>query len=307
MSKRGFISSRQAERTLLLVCIGVAVGLLSMPDAAQVRVADALGAFTTEPVMRLRAFIREVGRVRRENGELRARVAELELERIGAARLRRDADRLRQAAGLAAASLGALQPCDVIAYRAGRLPSLIKIRSPRPLVWEPYQAVLAPTGLIGRVRQPVGSFEAWVELIASPDVAIGCEIESSGILGILRANDGEFRLEMVARDAQIVVGDRVLTSGIAEVRDAGPGGRAEAGFPPGLPVGVVTEVAAPPDQIFKVIRVRPLASLTQNEVVFVVTRPGAWYLPALSPEVSDSARAVADTAGAVAGAERGAP
>ncbi len=300
MPARGYASPRQAERAVLLLCAGAAAGLLLLPDAAQVRVADALGAFTLEPIQRLRAFVADVGRVREENAQLQARIAALELERVEAARIRRDADRQRAAARLEVAGLGALQPCEVVARRAGRLPSLIKIRSPRPLVWVPYQPVLAPTGLLGRVRQPVGSYEAWVELMTSPDLALGCELERTGILGILRSRDGEFTLEMVGRAEDVVPGDRVLTSGIAEIRDGGPGGAGPAAFPRGLPVGVVAGVETPAEQIFKRIRVEPLAPFTHGDVVFVVTKPGAWYLPALTTLPEDTARARPDSLAAAA-------
>ncbi|MHB8078708.1 MAG: rod shape-determining protein MreC [Candidatus Krumholzibacteriia bacterium] len=306
MPARGFHPSRRAEKTAFAICVAVCAGLLLLPDAAQLRVADSLGAVTTGPFFRLRDFIEDVARVKRNNAELRAEVAALELERGGLARLRRDADRLVEAAGLRAAGVGALQPCEVVARRSGRLPSVIKIRSAQPVLWRVSQPVITPTGLLGRVKQPAGSYEAWVELLTSPDLALGCEIERNGVLGILRPRDGDFVLDMVGRDEDVVPGDRILTSGIAELHEAASGTRPEASFPRGLPVGLVSEVSAPPDRLFKTIRVSPLASLRRNDVVFVVTAPGEWFLPALPVAAADSARAdstavgaAADSAGAV--------
>lgn len=300
MPTRGLHLSRRAEQAAFAICLAVCGGLLLLPDAAQLRVADSLSAVTTDPFFRLRDFIEDVGRLKRRNAELRATVAALELERGSLARFRRDAERLNDAAGLRAAALGALQPCEVVARRSGRLPSLVRIRSAQPVLWRTFQPVITPAGLLGRVKQPSGAYEAWVELLTSPDLALGCEIERNGVLGILRPRDGDFVLDMVGRDEDVVPGDRILTSGIAELHETGAGTRPEASFPRGLPVGLVREVLAPPDQLFKTIRVSPLASLRRNDVVFVVTAPGEWYLPALPVAATDSVAAgaaAADSAG----------
>jgi rod shape-determining protein MreC len=300
MPSRGFHLSRRAEKAAFGICIAICAGLLLLPDSAQLRVADSLGAVTTDPFFRLRDFIEDVGRVKRQNAALRAEVAALELERSGLARLRRDAGRLGEAAGLRVAGVGSLQPCEVVARRSGRLPSLVRIRSAQPVLWRLSQPVITPAGLLGRVKQPAGSYEAWVELLTSPDLALGCEIERNGVLGILRPRDGDFVLDMVGRDEDVAPGDRILTSGIAELHESGAGTRPEASFPRGLPVGLVREVSAPADQLFKTIRVSPLASLRRNDVVFVVTAPGEWYLPALPVADADTVAggaAPADSAG----------
>ncbi len=296
MLARGYHPSRRAERFAFLACLALSALLLALPDAAQVRVANSLGLLLTRPFYRMRDFVEDVGRVRRQNAELRARVAALELERAQVALYRRDADRLRAALGLQQATVGALVPCEVVSRRSGRMPTRILVHSDAPVPWRLYQPVVAPTGLLGRVWQVAGPHDAWVELLTSPDLALGCADERTGVLGILRPREGEFELAMVARDEDVREGDRVLTSGIGEIRDAPAGDRAQAALPQGLPVGVVSAVASPADQLFKTITVRPLASFTHNDVVFVVTTPGTWYLPALSPAPADS--------GAAAGAPR---
>lgn len=297
--------TRLAERAAFLACLGLSLGLLLSPDSVKIRVANSLGVVVTGPFQRLRNFVADIGRVRQENAELQARVAALELERGGVYAYRRDADRLRAALGLLEAAPGSLLPCEAVARQSGRFPSLLKIRSARPAPWKRYLPVVSPTGLLGRVRDVTGPYEAWVELLTSPDLALGCEVERNGVLGILRSRGADFELEMVARDAEVEVGDRIVTSGLAELRDVGPGGTGEPLFPRGLPVGLVSHVASPPEQIFKAIRVEPLASFTHNDVVFVVTAPGTWYLPA--PAAPDTARAgaAADSNGTADGAAAG--
>jgi hypothetical protein len=51
MSGRGHPFTRQADRAALVVCTGIAMGLLLLPDGAQVRVADTLGALDRKSVV----------------------------------------------------------------------------------------------------------------------------------------------------------------------------------------------------------------------------------------------------------------
>jgi rod shape-determining protein MreC len=152
--------------------------------------------------------------------------------------------------------------------------------------------------LIGRVREVVSPREVWVELLTAPDLALGCELERNGLLGILRPRGGDFILDMVGRDEDVRVGDRVLTSGIAELAEAGGGEQTQALFPRGLPVGVVQRVESPADQLFLDISVAALASLRRSDVVFVVTEPGEWFLEALvlaEPDTAASGASAVDT------------
>ena len=103
----------------------------------------------------------------------------------------------------------------------------------------------------------------------SPDMALGVELERTGLLGVLRPRAGDFVLEMVGRDEDVQPGDRVITSGIAEVRDIAQGAARDP-VPRGLPVGEVDKVTVPSDDIFKRIEVHPLADFRRNAIVFVV-------------------------------------
>jgi cell shape-determining protein MreC len=59
----------------------------------------------------------------------------------------------------------------------------------------------------------------------------------------------------------------------------GEGDHVSEGLPRGLPVGVVSAVASPPEQLFKSVRVQPVASFSRLDVVFVIIGGGEWYVP----------------------------
>ncbi len=66
-------------------------------------------------------------------------------------------------------------------------------------------------------------------------------------------------MEFVTQDSAIKEGDTVLTSGL--------GGT----YPPGLVIGRVTGVTGNPQEVFRHVKVEPLASLSRLENVLVMT------------------------------------
>jgi hypothetical protein len=260
----------RGELLTLAVCVAVSVTLLMLPLDSRILVADRLGLVLTAPYWKAHDFGQDVRRTRDENAWLRMRVAEMELLAATGERMQRDAGRMVGPA-LDPGYDGDLVPCRVVMRQRARYANLIKVNSLVPVAWRPWQPVISSAGYLGRLRSVISDREAWVELIAAPDFALGVEIERTGLLGVLRPRGDEFVVEMVGRDEDVQPGDTVITSGIAEIRDgiADPGGAALT--PRGFPVGTIVEASSPSDQLFKRIVVDPAASLEYNETVFVVT------------------------------------
>lgn len=284
--------SRGLEWLALVICAATSLTLLALPSERRAVVADGLGRILTHPYYRFTDFIADVGRVRLLNDELQARVVALEMEVDSVRRLRRERDDLRRSLDLIEAAGGALVPCEVVGREASRYASLISVRAGRDVAWRKYQPVATADGLIGRVRYVLGPRRAWVELLTAPQTALGCELSRTGLQGVLRPRGGDFELAMIGRDEDVRVGDRVITSGAAAI-----GADPEAGvaMPRGLPVGVVTRVDSPPDQLFKLIRVAVQAPLQRQQTLFAVFGAGDWFAPVSAP---------ADTAASPAPAEQ---
>lgn len=275
---------RRPEWVALALCLGVSILLLCLPDGAQFAVADGLGAVLTRPWWRARNFAEDLRTVRSENDLLLARIVEHGLLEATAARALSDSLRGVTTAGLDPGFRSRLAPCAVVARRLGRTATMVAVRSEEPLRWRPLQAVVSAEGLVGRIRTARGPFEAWVELLAAPEFAVGCEVERTGLLGVFRRRGGRFVLDMVGRDEDgVAEGDLVITSGIAEV----PPGSAVpwASMPRGLPVGRVTSVGKRAAELFLDVRVEPLASLTHNRTLFLVLGEDPWPAPTPPPAV----------------------
>jgi hypothetical protein len=258
------------ELITLILCLGLSLLMLGLPDDLQILMADRIGSVLTEPYWRVRNFGEDVLRLRRDKAWLQAHMMELELQRAAQQRIQPEwhtRERLHQ---LWPDFADRLRACEVVARQVSRRGTMIKIRSAEPIAWRLYQPVLTPAGLIGRLRQVVASDAAWVELLTAPDMALGCEVERTGLVGILRPFGSEFLLDMIGRDETgVVVSDLVITSGIAEVDEADRAGHWGL-MPRGLPVGRVEQIEQIAGSLFLEIRVEPLADFYRNESVFVV-------------------------------------
>ncbi len=263
------ISSR-SDVLALILCILLSCGLLALPDDTRIFVADRLGLVLTSPYWEVRNFGQDVIRTQEENAWLRQRIADLELRSAAVERRQRDVDRVAGSA-MDAGFDGELIPCQVMVRQRGRFATMIKIRSLVPVVWRSWQPVITNAGYLGRLRSVINNREAWVELLSAPDFAVGVEVERNGLLGVLRPRADRFELEMIGRDEDVQPGDRLITSGIAEIRETEEDPYGLSLTPRGFPIGIVLDVTTPSDNIFKRILVDPAASFDFNQTVFVVT------------------------------------
>ena len=116
--------------------------------------------------------------------------------------------------------------------------------------------VTAPEGLVGRVILSEGPYSK-VQLITDRASGIGAMIERTRRQGIARgAGRSGLSLEYVPLQADVQVGDRVLTSGTDGL------------YPRGVPIGVVAEVG-PGTELFHSIRLEPAVDFGMLDQVFV--------------------------------------
>ena len=123
--------------------------------------------------------------------------------------------------------------------------------------------VLTAGGIVGRVTE-VGATFCRVSTILSYDSSVGAYVERSGEVGIVcgdftRGQSGECLLRYLPFDADVEVGDRILSSGLGSV------------YPRGLVIGEVTEVTGDAYDHTKVAVVRPAADLAGLSRVMILT------------------------------------
>ena len=112
--------------------------------------------------------------------------------------------------------------------------------------------VLSDKGVVGRIDS-VNSSYAKIITLADINSKIPVVIEKNRVRGILSGNNTPFpKLTFVPLDAEVMVGDKVVTSGVSGV------------FPAGLPVGQVVSVSK------NEIKIKTFALLEKLEYVKIV-------------------------------------
>jgi len=125
-----------------------------------------------------------------------------------------------------------------------------------------YMAVLSEDGkLVGRIIECTAEASI-VQLVTDERSAVGAKLQSNAEMGIAKGEGrGGVRLELLNQDAEVTMGDVVLTSGM--------GGTC----PEGIPIGVITEISERRADLSIGILIEPAAKLTRLERVMVVRAP----------------------------------
>lgn len=114
-------------------------------------------------------------------------------------------------------------------------------------------------GVIGQIIE-VSAATSTVRLINDENSGVSAMVQSTRAQGILQGQpDGTLMLSYVPADADVKVGDVIITSGL--------GGR----FPKGLPLGTVSSVSCAANATYYTIVVRAISTAESNEEVLVIT------------------------------------
>jgi len=125
-----------------------------------------------------------------------------------------------------------------------------------------YMAILTDEGkLVGRIIECTSEVSI-VQLITDEKSAVGAKLQSNAEMGIAKGEGrGGVRLELLNQDAEVNMGDVVLTSGM--------GGTC----PEGIPIGIITEISERRADLSIGILIEPAATLTRLDKVMVVRSP----------------------------------
>jgi len=199
------------------------------------------------------------GQLMAENRALKREVMDLKLQLLRSGDLGGEMARLGAAVGYAAPPAGDIRAADVVYVdRSSFLRTLVLYAGSRPARFN--QPVLAPEGLVGRVVVTAGPY-AKVQLITDRAAAVGAMALRTRRQGVVRgsARDSGSALELdyVPLQADVRVGDRIVTAGIDGI------------YPRGIPVGTVVSVE-PGGQLFHKITISPAVDFGSLDQVFLL-------------------------------------
>ena len=229
-----------------------------MPTAAL----RGVGAFVFAPFDRIVLSLDRVAAAWGENQTLHQRIAELTLEnerlRIGGV----ENQELRRSLGLPIARRFTLQPVEILALTGEGLPTAATISAGRRQGIEEGDAVMTGEGLLGRIGETYDNLSR-VILITDPNSAVACEVESTGVLGVLRlASSPRARLVLanVPLTDTVHVGQRILTSGYSRH------------YPRGLAIGRVLRAVPDASRLMLEVEVAPAVRLSRLRHAFVIPK-----------------------------------
>jgi rod shape-determining protein MreC len=233
---------------------------------------DPVGRFVLDGLAPFQAVFSGIGRrlglvwtgyvdlvdARQENQRLGARVAQLEGELLRVDELERENARLAELLSFRARLEGTVYGARVIARDPGPLTMTLTIDRGERDHLRRGMAVLAPQGVVGQIAE-VSHAAARVVLVTDHNSGIDAIVQRSRARGIVQGGtDGSCYMNYLSRDADVAVGDRVLTSGLDGI------------FPKGVLIGEVSDVARRHRGLLQAAAVRPSVVLDTLEEVLVV-------------------------------------
>jgi len=127
----------------------------------------------------------------------------------------------------------------------------------------PYMPVINSSGVVGKIVQVTGHM-AMAQLLNDPSNRTGVLIQRTRETGILETEDGREFFIRCRVHAEVEKGDTVVTSGLGGV------------YPKGLKVGIVSNIEASRDPLFKILSVVITVDFNHLEEVFVMRVRSQW-------------------------------
>jgi rod shape-determining protein MreC len=268
-------------RLLLFVCLAVSLLLITLDfrqnrggvitrakDLAVAVVTPIQRGFTavTQPVGDLLAAVGDLANIRSRNRELEDRLDQAQADIREAQSLEDENTRLRNMLELDKAWQSMeRETAPVISKAPSNYKWAVIIGKGRDDGIRQNMAVIDPEGLVGKVIQADRN-QATILLLIDPEAAAGARVEDARDTGVVRGNGAAeyLSLEFVAADADVSVGNEIITSGY----DGGV-------FPPGIPICVVAEVAPEDAGLEREVEVEAAVDFPALDFVTVLLETGS--------------------------------
>ncbi len=222
-----------------------------------------VGAFVFAPFDRIVLALDRAAEAWRESQRLHQRITELELEN---ARMREavvENQELRRQMVLPPWRGETLRPVEILALSGEPIPVAAVVSAGAREGIHVGDLAVTREGLLGRVVEAYPTL-ARVALITDLNSAVACEVESTGVLGILKSISvphPRLVLTGVPVSDTVLVGQRVLTSGFSRR------------YVRGIPVGRVTRVGVDPSGLALDVELEPAARFSRLRHGFVMPGP----------------------------------
>jgi rod shape-determining protein MreC len=193
----------------------------------------------------------------KENQQLKARLATLQTQIMDYEEQVRQTDRLRQLLGLSERQPDKMLVAEVVGSRVNSLFKTLRINRGSSDGVKAGMPVTSPDGIVGRVIR-TGLKESDVQLIVDFDFNLDVLVQRTRVRGVLQGFSDDLCRLHLQKDAEIRIGDTIVTSGIV------------GGFPKGMKVGRVLRITYESDNVSQIITVDPGVDYRRLEEVMVL-------------------------------------
>ena len=213
------------------------------------------------------AAIRGIGGAVEKNRDLSHELVRVQAELNRLRDVESDNLRLQRALEFRLAVPHNMVPCDVVSRNISGWWNTVRIGKGSKAGIEPNRAVISPDGLVGRTTE-VTAYTAEVLLLSDPACRISARLARDPIFGLVRGAGSTItghpkaRIEFINKDAEVRVGDEVVTSGLSSA-----GGK----FPKGVHIGYIDQVYRDETGLFQYAELVPRATVGLLDYVFVVS------------------------------------
>jgi rod shape-determining protein MreC len=210
------------------------------------------------PFERLSSAVMNLSLIRKENRLLRAKVMDVARENALLREQARENERLRNLLDFEAAYPGTLCACRVVRELGQRMGGGIVLDKGRSSGLERNMTVIAPEGLVGRIIS-VSRDVCLVKRLIDPGYRVSALTQRTRATGILGTHTvGTTVMEWVSPNAEVAVGDTVITSGLGSVT------------PKGIMLGSIVRIQEKPERFSRTLDVAPFVDFGSLEEAFVI-------------------------------------
>jgi rod shape-determining protein MreC len=198
-----------------------------------------------------------------QNEALKRQVADLQVRLQQEHALAERSEKLQELLHLRTQATVPTLAADVIAGNPDPLMRTVTINRGSADGVQPDMAVIAPSGIVGRVLGPTARHAARVQLIIDRDAAAGALIERTRAGGMVVGADADppLKMDLVSNLADVRPGDTVIASGVDGI------------FPNGYLIGRIEHADHAGAGLYWTITVRPAVDFSSLEDVLVVMVP----------------------------------
>ena len=213
------------------------------------------------------AAIRGIGGTAEKNRDLSHELVRVQAELNRLRDIETDNVRLRRALDFRKANAHTLIPCDVVSRNISGWWNTVRIGKGSKNGIVANRAVISPDGLVGRTTE-VAALTSEVLLLSDPACRVSAKLDRINVFGLVRGGGSTIkgqpkaRMEFINKDAEVKVGDEVVTSGLSS---------AAGEFPKGVHIGYVEKVYQDESGLFQYADIIPRATVGLLDYVFVVS------------------------------------